>query len=608
MQSNKALDVINKMSWEYQKATNTQYSIKNCPFCGNDNWKFYMNYENNEKNGLWDCKVCGESGNIYMLEAKLGGISDITSFSSLFKNKKPLDIKILEEKEKNLEKNKEALEYLTKTRGFSIETIKKFRIGLEDNDWILIPHIKDGKLWNIKSRNFRKKSFKRVFGQPSIPFNLDSLDSSKKTLMIVEGETDCIAATILGVKNVIGLTVGASSFPPEWIPFTLRYKEIYICLNSDIPGQNGAIKIAEKLGLSKCKNIMLPTKDINEYLLEKHSKKDFYNLIKEAKSFNVKNISSIKDYVSNIDRWFEKEGSLSGLNIPFPKANSYLKGFKEEDLIVLIGDTGVGKTTFSLNILREFMKNEHKCLGFFLEGKIMYYILRMMCSELEKEENEIRESEEEWEKTKEKFSEFQMYFYSGPQADLTPEKLIDLLKVAVKMYDIEFVLIDNLQKFVRDNRDVVHSTSQTVSTLKKLATDLKIPILLISHIHNIEKDRKRIMMHDAKQSSTIRQEADIILSIWNNKKNREDLDDLKLTIEKNRMGEGGIDIDVIFENKIGIYRERLEGIDESPQEKRKKRRLLSNETILKTETVKEITNDIKIEEEIEEDIEEFFAV
>jgi len=569
---NKAYDFIQKVGWDFKNATESQCVIKCCPLCGNDKWKFYMNREEGPDNGLWDCKICGESGNLYQLQAKLGGISDISSTQSLFKNKKPLNMSLLEEKEKDLAENHEAKEYLTKVRGFSPEIIKQFRLGSEDKDWIVIPHIHEGQLWNYKSRNFKEKAFRRVFGQPSIPFNLDSLDKTKKTLVIVEGETDCIAATQLGLKNVLGLTTGAAAFPPEWIPYTLPYKDIYICLNSDVPGQNGALKLAEKLGMHKCFNVLLPTKDVNEYLLSGATTKEFAEVIKSAKRFDIKNISRIKDYVASMEEWMESDGALSGLSLPFPRVDAILNGFKEEDLIVLLGDTGVGKTTLTLNIIRHFISRGHRCLGFFLEGKIMYYILRMMSIESRKTKEELEELDKttpEWIELKENFSEYPMYFYSGPQADLDPKKLTELLQVAVKMYDIEFVLIDNLQKFVTDDRDVVHTSSHTVSTLKKLATDLKIPILLISHIHNIDVNRKRIIMQDAKQTSTIKQEADIMLSIWNNKKKPEDEDDMKMTILKNRMGEGGFDIKFIFDMPIALYRERVEEVDGVAKTKKK---------------------------------------
>ena len=175
----------------------------------------------------------------------------------------------------------------------------------------------------------------------------------------------------------------------------------------------------------------------------------------------------------------------------------------------------------------------------------------------------------EWDKLKLRFSDYPLYFYSGAQADMNPKKLGELLVAACKMYDIDFVLIDNLQKFVKgDNEQLVQETSRTVSAIKDFAVDLKIPILLISHIRKPEKERKRVTMHDAKSSSTIYQDADIYLTLWNNKGKNEDTDDMIVSIDKNRMGEGGIDVDMVYEKDIGMYREKIDGIDQKKSKKR----------------------------------------
>lgn len=558
--SNKALDFLKTTDWEYKEVTGEQYNVKKCPICGDERDKFYMSFE-----GLWDCKICGAVGNLYQLKAKIGGLDNITSINKLFVNKKELDFSLLEEYEEDLKSNEDAYEYLKEKRKFDDKTIKHFRLG-SDGDWIVIPHIQENKLWNLKMRNFREKEFKRVAGQPSVLFNYDNLNPKKKTLVIVEGETDCIATWQLGVQNVIGLTVGAGTFLPEWIPLVMKYEEIIICLNSDAPGQKGAKNIAEKLGITKCKNVILPTKDVNDFLIEREPK-EFIQLLKDAEQFNVQNITTLNEYIENIDEWFDKDGALNGLSLPFEKINSILKGFKEEDLIIVTGDSGIGKTTFTLNILKHFIQNNKRCLGFFLEGKIMYYILRMMSMERGVKVEELKDDIEKWEDIKNDFSDYPLYLYSGMQADLNADKLLKLLPIVVKAYNIEYIVIDHLQKIVKEGKDDVQEYSRTVSSLKDMAVDLKIPILLVVHVKKLN-NKKRIGMHDAKSSSSIYQEADAMLAIWN-KNNDDSEEDVYVTILKNRMGEGNIDIRMIREGENGIFRERIENIDKEPLRKKK---------------------------------------
>ena len=558
----KGLIFVNDNEIEYKNATETELCIKVCPFCGNENYKLYVN----KTTGLYDCKICGQQGNLYMLKAKYGVLDDIAQADILRKKYKPLIFSNIQTSQDALTKNAAAKEYLYQ-RGFSDKTIEFFKLGLKD-EWITIPHIFEKELWNFKMRRWQgDKAFKRISGQPTVLFNADNLDYSKKAVILVESETDCMAAWQMGIKNVVGLTGGAQSFKPEWLTLFSKFKQIFVVLNSDEAGQVGAKKIAEKIGFQKCYNVILPTKDVNDYLREKDVSL-FKKFIKEnAYRFSIKSVTQISDYVNKIDTWFDEDGSLEGLHLDnFPKLDKILNGFKAEDLIILMGDSGVGKTTWVLNAVLQMAKTDKKCLLFCLEGKINYYILRMMSISSGKKLEELRNNETEWEILKDEFSEYPLYFYSGSQAEMDPKRMSELLPVAVKLYDIEFVAIDNLQKFVKGVHDIFQRTGEAVSILKDLSVDLKIPVLMISHITKRKYDSKSpITMHDAKSSSTIYQDADVVLII-NVQKNG----DYEIVVEKNRMGEGGIRIPISLNKLIAKYYETegvpTENIKESQKE------------------------------------------
>lgn len=560
---------LDKQNWEYKSVSGNQFCVKVCPLCGDNRWKFYMN----QSNGLNDCKICGWSGNLYQLQSRLGGLDNITSIESMISKKyKSLDENIVKEYIENLKNNSKALEYL-RGRGFTDEIIAYFKLGCENN-WITIPHFQNKKLWNIKKRNYIEKEFIRVTGQPTVLFNIDNIRTDKPTIVLVESETDTIAAHQMGINNVIGLTAGAETFVPKWIPFFRQFKKVFVCLNSDTVGQKGAYKLAEKIGFDKCRNVILPTNDVNDYLQE-FSSEDFLNEFGKARQFNLKNVTDMSEYVENIDEWFDEDGSIKGIQIQYEKLNAFLSGLKKEDLIIVSGDTGIGKTTFNLNILYHLLKNNRRCLGFFLEGKIMYYIMRMMSMHTHKNMNDLRKDEDTWMNTKEIFSSMPMFFYSGGQSDLDFHKLKDLLSAAVKLYDIEYVLIDNLQRLVKSSRDVVNETSAAVAELKSLAVDLQIPIVLVSHIKKLERGIKRVVMHDAKSSSTIYQDSDVYLVLWDNKNIEEQENDLILTIEKNRMGEGGKDIPMIYDKELAIFQERIDEIDGKSKVNHGKKKIIS---------------------------------
>ena len=559
-------EYLDSKGLKYKEVINDQLNVESCPDCGDMRWHCYIH----KITGLWDCKVTGCCGNFKKFKEKLGDIDDVNSTNNVFSNKQDISLDVLSDYQKNLQNCPEALDYLIKTRGFTTETIEKFKLGLE-GDYIVIPHFFQEKLWNCKFRKFRgEKGFKRIAGQPSILFNLNNIDVNKKAVVIVESETDCIAATQMGISNVVGLTTGCQSFPPEWLPFVANFKQIYVCLNSDRPGILGAAKLIDKLGIARCKNVLLPVKDVNEYLLKEKELDPFYNFVKtKAENIKINDVSMMSDYIDNLDDWFDAEGSLSGMEIPFPRLNKLLNGFKEEDLIVLSGDNGVGKSTFLLNILNHLLKQGTKCFCFFLEGKIMFYILRMMGLESGKKIEDLRNDKEEWEGLKRQFASYPLYFYSGPQSDIDAKKIKELSEAVVKMHDIKFLAIDNLQEYVQEDRYVVQNTSEAVKTLKQLKIDLKISIFLINHIRKMEGKRRRPTKNDSKNSSAPPQKADIYLILWNNKADGALEDNFYLTLEKNRMGEDHIDIKMCYEKSSGRFYEN-NNLEDTPMETNKK--------------------------------------
>ena len=86
------------------------------------------------------CFKCEEIGNLYSLKKKLG---DLPERKSIPKPAKTIDLKRVEAQHKALLANKERLAYLQDERGFSLETIKQFRLGCE-GDWISIPYFLGG--------------------------------------------------------------------------------------------------------------------------------------------------------------------------------------------------------------------------------------------------------------------------------------------------------------------------------------------------------------------------------------------------------------------------------------------------------------------------------
>ena len=140
---------LQSKGWE-SKFKNGEYSLDRCPLNNCGPGHFYIN----QSKEFFYCHKCGERGHILSLKKRLGDLPPVSHISEYSKSKTPpktIDLSVIEKYHKELLENPAALAYLTDQRGFTLETIKKFKLGF-NNGAITIPHIKDGLCFNIKSR------------------------------------------------------------------------------------------------------------------------------------------------------------------------------------------------------------------------------------------------------------------------------------------------------------------------------------------------------------------------------------------------------------------------------------------------------------------------
>ena len=225
--------------------------------------------------------------------------------------------------------NRKALDYQTKKRGHSIETLKAFKVGYSGRKSI-ISHIKEIKeysiddLVNIGIVNKLKKGFvptipsgfyvyphfinekivyfsikdptkkkkfqikKKYAGDGWICFNQDGLTS--KDLIIVEGEDDLLSIADKARQNNVIATLGEFNTPNilKYLKENSKDKTYYLCFDSDAAGQKytkGYLKAILEGG-GKVFVIEIPgdQKDIDDFLKASADPQDaFKKLVKDAK-------------------------------------------------------------------------------------------------------------------------------------------------------------------------------------------------------------------------------------------------------------------------------------------------------------------------------------
>ena len=505
---------LKKKKWQYKKVK-TQCCVEVCPLCGDAKYHFYINTDT----GVWDCKKCGEKGNLHQLQKQLGDNDEVKSINQVVGKReemKPLDsVEYLKHHEALL-KDAKAMVYLTKERGLAEETIKHFKLGISKENgiaWFNIPHFSNGKLLNIKYRSLppAEKQFRREPDRPSILFNEDCLNGGFTEIVITEGEIDTMSLWQAGFPNVVGTTAGAGSFLPEWHEKLEAIEEIYLCFDPDDPGQKGAYTVANKLGFERCKNILLPEgQDLNEFL-KSHTKDDFLTLTLKAKKFSIPSISSIKDTLSTLQNDLITRPQTAGIITPWDNVNRHIRSFEAGDLIVLSAIPKTGKTTFALNICYYNTQRNIPCLFYCLEMRPERLLVKILSMVLDREidagDHEV--VTKAISDGRSQIEALPLYFgYSYRRVDL--DSVISTIRNAVKRFDIKFAVFDNLHFLVRDLRNTTQQVALVTQSFKLLAEELEIPIMLIAQPRKTNPDDIMTMI-DLKDSASIGADGDMII-------------------------------------------------------------------------------------------------
>jgi len=521
-----ALEYIQSRGLDYQMQSG-QAVLKVCPFCGDAKGHFYMDPEE----GLFHCHKCQESGNLITLQKHFGdyeptGEQDSfrlgarkaqgtvrAAFPSQGKNyyTRPEE-KTAQEAYKALMDDFAGLDYL-KGRGFSLETVKHFKLGLHvDKDgwrWLSIPHFEKGQLENIKYRSLppAEKSFRRIRGGRSVLFNADCIQGNQAELFLCEGETDLMALWNAGIKNVVATTTGAGSFDPAWIDQLAKVEKIILVYDSDEAGQRGAREVAKRLGFERCLNVVLPEgMDVNDYFLSGNTAEDFREIAGEGKPFDVVGVLTFSEGLRQLRETARRPEQAQGLKTGFPNVDRILrKGFQPGELIVLSAPPKIGKSTWALQVVIHNALNRIPSLFFCLEMRPSRIVQKIVQCQTRVEligPAEITAAESA-------FYGVPLYLgYSHQKPTL--EGIISTLKQAIKRYGLGLVAFDHLHFLCRSISNQVQEIGQAVQAFKFLAEEMEIPVLVIAQPRKIQPD-SIMTAQDLKDSSSIFSDCDHLI-------------------------------------------------------------------------------------------------
>lgn len=239
----------------------------------------------------------------------------------------------------------------------------------------------------------------------------------------------------------------------------------------------------------------------------------------------------------------KQEGEISGVFTGFRKIDLITSGFQPTDLIVIAARPGMGKTSF---VMKTVLANALKGIpgGFVsLEMSTVQLVTRMIACNSHFHLNQLFRTGFEHSKYFEQFAskKYEMQKF-GIHFDDRSRELFDIVaKVRLwkRKYDIKYVIIDYLQimsfKSLGKNAIREQEISMATRTLKALAKELEIPVILLSQLSRDVESRgdKKPQLKDLRESGAIEQDADLVGFIYRSDYYGVEPDDTLLSIGAN---------------------------------------------------------------------------
>ncbi len=265
---------------------------------------------------------------------------------------------------------------------------------------------------------------------------------------------------------------------------------------------------------------------------------------------------SIKDVLveayDNIEKLANRQGDITGIPTGFTELDRMTAGFQRNDLIIVAARPSVGKTAFALNIAQNVATKTDEVVAIFsLEMGAEQLVMRMLSSEGNINAQNLRTgdlSDEDWKKltmAMGSLSNAQIYI------DDTPGIRIAEMRAKCRRLKQErglgMILIDYLQLIQGSGRrgeNRQQEVSEISRSLKALARELEVPVIALSQLSRSVEQRqdKRPMMSDIRESGSIEQDADIVAFLYRDDyydKETENKNIIEIIIAKQRNGPVG---------------------------------------------------------------------
>lgn len=466
------------------------------------------------------------------------------------------------------------------TRGLDAATLEHFGVGVEysvtnrELESLVYPVYREG----VRVGEKVKKLDTKQFSDRGSTKNPDLFGSWKcreggRLLIVTEGEEDCMSVHQLLRKagkeyNVVSLPNGANVSAVrknlEWIE---SFDTIVLNLDGDKVGQDCAKKIGDILTPGKVKIMVMPTKDANDFLLAKHTGRDYLHLLSQAKTYRPDGIINLAD------SWDLMWADESQNSIPYPweGLNDKLYGLREREIVTWTAGTGIGKSAVTRELEHHLLRQTNDSVGILaLEesvGRTSWGLVsveaNLPLSIREERVNVSKEDVRQWFDATVGSGRVHTFDHWGSTSE---RDLISRVRFMIKGLGCKWIVLDHLSIVVSAMDDIgdERKAIDTIMTkLRSLVEETGAGMQLVCHLRRIDGNRGHeqgveVSLAHLRGSQAIAQLSDAVVAMERNQQadNDKEANLTRLRVLKNRYaGLTGLACHLAYDRSTGRLKE-----------------------------------------------------
>ena len=263
--------------------------------------------------------------------------------------------------------------------------------------------------------------------------------------------------------------------------------------------------MAKKLGRHRCLEVALPKNDVNACLVADVPQREIDSAIARAKPMVGIEVCGVGVFRDDIERLVRSPEELIGRPTGSDKLDDAVGGIRP-GLIVGTAETGQGKTTFFTWLVAQQARMGVPGLLTSFEQSPVGTVQKLLRQQVGGDFMQC--SDEERAKALDELDQLPLHIVKH-RGMLSPEKVIETMRFAVRRKDVRNVLIDHLGFVIDpDADDERREIQKVVRELSIIAEYEAVSCFLVCHPSNQHlSQRRRVGLGDLKGASAIRQDA-----------------------------------------------------------------------------------------------------